>query len=89
MAMMRAIAVLAGLAAMTADAAAQITVNTEVPGIAADGSCSIVEAVDNANFHGTVHTDCAPGAQLVTKENLEDPKVKEVMQPDLKKWLNE
>jgi ribose transport system substrate-binding protein len=29
------------------------------------------------------------GAQLVTKENLEDPKVKEVMQPDLKKWLNE
>ena len=29
------------------------------------------------------------GAQLVTKENLDDPKVKEVMQPDLKKWLNE
>jgi ribose transport system substrate-binding protein len=29
------------------------------------------------------------GAQLVTKENLEDPKVKEVIQPDLKKWLNE
>jgi hypothetical protein len=25
----------------------------------------------------------------VTKENLEDPKVKEIMQPDLKKWLNE
>lgn len=29
------------------------------------------------------------GAQLVTKENLADPKVKEVMQPDLKKWLGE
>ena len=29
------------------------------------------------------------GARLVTKENLEDPAVKEVMQPDLKKWLNE
>ncbi len=29
------------------------------------------------------------GAQLVTKENLEDPKVKEVIQPDLKKWLGE
>ena len=29
------------------------------------------------------------GARLVTKENLEDPAVKEVMQPDLKKWLGE
>jgi ribose transport system substrate-binding protein len=29
------------------------------------------------------------GARLVTKENLEDPAVKEIMQPDLKKWLGE
>jgi len=29
------------------------------------------------------------GAQMVTKDNLEDPKVKEVIAPDLKKWLNE
>ena len=29
------------------------------------------------------------GARLVTKENLEEPAVKEVMQPDLKKWLGE
>jgi len=29
------------------------------------------------------------GARLVTKENLEDPAVKEVIQPDLKKWLGE
>jgi ribose transport system substrate-binding protein len=29
------------------------------------------------------------GARLVTKENLDDPEVKEVIQPDLKKWLGE
>ncbi len=29
------------------------------------------------------------GARLVTRENLEDPAVKEVIQPDLKKWLGE
>jgi ribose transport system substrate-binding protein len=29
------------------------------------------------------------GARLVTKENLDDPAVKEVLQPDLKKWLGE
>jgi ribose transport system substrate-binding protein len=29
------------------------------------------------------------GARLVTKENLEDPSVKEVISPDLKKWLGE
>lgn len=29
------------------------------------------------------------GARLVTKDNLEDPAVKEVIQPDLKKWLGE
>jgi ribose transport system substrate-binding protein len=29
------------------------------------------------------------GARLVTKDNLEDPAVKEIIQPDLKKWLGE
>ena len=29
------------------------------------------------------------GARLVTKENLDDPGIKEIMQPDLKKWLGE
>lgn len=29
------------------------------------------------------------GARLVDKTNLEDPAVKEIMQPDLKKWLRE
>ncbi len=29
------------------------------------------------------------GARLVEKENLDDPAVKEIMQPDLKKWLGE
>lgn len=29
------------------------------------------------------------GARLVEKQNLDDPAVKEIMQPDLKKWLGE
>jgi len=29
------------------------------------------------------------GSRLVTKENLDDPAVKEIIQPDLKKWLGE
>jgi ribose transport system substrate-binding protein len=29
------------------------------------------------------------GARLVTKENLEDPEIKELVAPDLKKWLGE
>jgi ribose transport system substrate-binding protein len=29
------------------------------------------------------------GARLVTKENLDDPTIKEVIQPDLAKWLSE
>ncbi len=38
---------------------------------------------------GKVDKRIDTGARLVTKENLDDPAVKEVMQPDLKKWLNE
>jgi ribose transport system substrate-binding protein len=29
------------------------------------------------------------GARLVTKENMEEPAIKELLQPDLKKWLGE
>jgi ribose transport system substrate-binding protein len=29
------------------------------------------------------------GARIVTRENLEDPVIKGIMQPDLKKWLGE
>jgi ribose transport system substrate-binding protein len=29
------------------------------------------------------------GARLVTKDSLEDPAVKEILAPDLKKWLKE
>ena len=29
------------------------------------------------------------GARLVTKANLDDPEIKELVQPDLKKWLND
>jgi ribose transport system substrate-binding protein len=38
---------------------------------------------------GKVEKRIDTGAQLVTKDNLDDPKVKEVITPDLKKWLNE
>ena len=62
----RAIAVVAALATFAPDAAAQITVNTAAPGVAADGFCSIVEAVDNANIAGAAHTDCAPGDPTLT-----------------------
>ena len=34
--------------------------------MAPDGFCSIVEAIDNANIHGTAHTDCAPGDAIAT-----------------------
>ncbi|HEY6359828.1 MAG TPA: choice-of-anchor Q domain-containing protein [Vicinamibacterales bacterium] len=66
----RAIALLAACAAVAPEAAAQITVNTAEPGIAADGLCSIVEAVDNANIQGTVHADCAPGDLIMTTITL-------------------
>lgn len=38
---------------------------------------------------GKVEKRIDTGARLVTKENLDDPAVKEIIQPDLKKWLNE
>jgi len=38
--------------------AATITVNTTVPGIAADGKCSLIEAIINANNNALTHPDC-------------------------------
>jgi hypothetical protein len=41
---------------------ATITVTTNIPTIAADGKCSIVEAIINANNNAATHTDCAAGS---------------------------
>jgi CSLREA domain-containing protein len=40
--------------------AATLTVNTSADGVAADGLCSLREAIDNANNDTTQHADCAP-----------------------------
>ncbi|MBX3192633.1 MAG: substrate-binding domain-containing protein [Labilithrix sp.] len=37
----------------------------------------------------TVEKRIDTGARLVTKENLDDPAIKEIIKPDLKKWLGE
>ena len=42
--------------------AATITVNTLVPKIAADGKCSLIEAIINANNNAATHADCAAGS---------------------------
>lgn len=43
--------------------AATITVSTNVPDIAADGNCSLIEAIENANADNAgTHTDCAFGS---------------------------
>jgi hypothetical protein len=51
---------------MTLLPAAIIVVTTTVQGVAADGLCSLAEAIHNANAAGTVHADCAPGAADTT-----------------------
>jgi CSLREA domain-containing protein len=57
-------ALLAALANITAAPpaayAATLTVNTNADGVAADGLCSLREAIDNANNDTTQHADCAP-----------------------------
>lgn len=45
-----------------------ITVTTTAPGVAPDGACSLVEALENAASAGLVHADCAPGASATTIE---------------------
>lgn len=45
-----------------ADTLATITVNTNNPSISDNGLCSIIEAIENANFDALVHDDCAAGS---------------------------
>jgi hypothetical protein len=42
--------------------AATITVTTDNPNIAADGQCSLVEAIVNANNDASTHPDCSAGS---------------------------
>src|SRR5262245_19520400 len=42
--------------------AATITVTTNNPNIAADGQCSLIEAIVNANNDAATHGDCAAGS---------------------------
>ena len=42
--------------------AATITVTTNDPNIAADGQCSLIEAIVNANNDAATHADCAAGS---------------------------
>ena len=42
--------------------AATITVTTNDPNIIADGQCSLIEAIVNANKDSATHTDCAAGS---------------------------
>ena len=41
--------------------AASIPVTTFEPGIAADGVCSLIEAMENANADAAIHSDCVAG----------------------------
>jgi hypothetical protein len=43
-------------------AAATITVTTNNPNIAADGQCSLIEAIVNANNDAAIHADCPAGS---------------------------
>jgi hypothetical protein len=47
---------------------ALIVVRTTGGGVDADGACSLVEAIENANAAGAVHADCAAGADATTIE---------------------
>jgi len=46
---------------VSASYAANITVNAATPYAAADGLCSLIEAIDNANDNSLIHADCAAG----------------------------
>jgi len=48
--------------------AATITVTTTNPAIAADGQCSLIEAIDNANADAANHADCLVGSGADTIE---------------------
>ena len=70
----RRLAVSAGVAtsilvgAAPVNAAGVIVVTTTMPGVAADGLCSLAEAIHNANASAAVHPDCAAGANPTTIE---------------------
>jgi hypothetical protein len=52
-----------------------ITVNTTVPGIAADGKCSLIEAIINANNNSLTHPDClVAGDSDPTEDHIVLPK---------------
>ncbi len=42
--------------------AATIPVTTTNPVVAADGQCSLIEAIDNANADAATHADCPAGS---------------------------
>jgi len=48
--------------------AATIPVTTTNPAIAADGQCSLIEAIDNANSDAATHADCPAGSGADTIE---------------------
>ena len=48
--------------------AATIPVTTTNPAIAADGQCSLIEAIDNANADAQTHADCPAGSGADTIE---------------------
>ena len=48
--------------------AATIPVTTTDPTVAADGQCSIIEAIVNANADAATHADCPPGSGADTVE---------------------
>jgi hypothetical protein len=43
-------------------AASTIAVTTNIPDVAADRQCSLIEAIDNANADAATHADCAAGS---------------------------
>ncbi len=54
--------------------AATFTVNTNVPGIVADGKCSLIEAIINANNNAVTHSDCVvPGDPDPTEDHISLP----------------
>ena len=48
--------------------AGTIVVNTTDPAVAADGLCSLIEAIDNANSDAATHADCPAGSGADTIE---------------------
>ena len=56
------------IGAQSASGAAVISVTTTAPGVAPDGLCSLVEALENADAQAAAHADCPPGSNPTTIE---------------------